>query len=291
MRNEIKSFLKTVSKYQKIETSKRIGDKATEQIRSILHRFSLTNVQPTQAEEQARRALVEHLMSIEGAGYVGYSSTVPAFIQKETVRIPYSELTIDQMRELIYTINSLDKIGRTEIADRDAATLGSIASNVALAKESIEENVHDPKPYHAEREGSFMHGTKSFMWYNMSLASVVRILDGDVDNGPLFRMLMVPANEAGDMETRMRAEAGAALEEIFKKVYGEQLFKNPFASNKIFIKELMGVPRVPGWYDKPTRSCDDGGEQRQHGQHKTASRRHRSGPEDSSQNPGQLDQG
>jgi hypothetical protein len=67
--------------------------------------------------------------------------------------------------------------------------------------------------------GRTVQGLKRFWASHIKAATWARILDGGKDGGPVWEYFVRTANERGDMETRMRAEATAKLSEILAPVF------------------------------------------------------------------------
>ena len=255
-------WLQKADRYRKDDAAKRIGDKGIEQIRQILYRYGISPRVPTQAELESRRPLAEHLQHLEGIGYIGIRDIVPDFIKDEAHTMPYSQLTVEQFDQLMQTINALDKLGTNEIKQSDMAYKERVAASAARIAEGIIDNVREPRSRKVAqtRVEKMLAGAKSFAWANVSIASIVRIFDGDMDNGPAFRELMAPANKAGDKEASMRAEAAQALEVIFEDAFGaHRVSLRNFATNisqgttsPNYLREKIHIPALygtPGYED------------------------------------------
>jgi hypothetical protein len=67
--------------------------------------------------------------------------------------------------------------------------------------------------------GRSLKSMKAFAWAHAKVGTLARILDGGKDGGPVWEYLIRPANERGDWETTMRAEATKALSEIMAPVF------------------------------------------------------------------------
>ena len=216
-RDEIDTGVRYLRRVLRDDNRKRMGADVADQIASLLDRF---NIAPMTADE-ARRVgtLAEFLATLEDRGLV---PDIAEAIGMRDTRIPYKNMTVTEFRDLVDAVKQLEYIGKNErkiLLAKEKAEFESVRDQIVA---SVIENAGDRKANARTATtniGRAVTAMKGFAAAHLKAASIVRILDGGKDGGPLWNYLIRSANEAGDSETSMRAEATADLTKILEPVF------------------------------------------------------------------------
>lgn len=189
-----------------------------EQIANLLERFDLRKAQSLKAVDK-RTALAQWLASQREAGL---EPDIPAQLENEAYRTSYKNLTVEEFRGLVDTVRQIEHLGRLKnklltAADQRSyqAARDEIASGIAEHAQGRQADTRTP----TTNAGRALQGLKRFWAAHIKVATWARVMDGGKDGGPVWEYFLRSANERGDMETTMRAEATARLAEIMAPVF------------------------------------------------------------------------
>jgi hypothetical protein len=156
----------------------------------------------------------------------------------------YKMMTVEELRGLIDSIKNIEHLGRLKNRLLTAKRQREFDTAVATARDTIEAYATQTLPVRLESGGEIpavlkkagldggrtqrvfdwaaraKDGVLDFLASHRKLASLMRQMDGFRDGGPLWDLFVRPMNEAGDLETTMRADATKALHDILKPVLG-----------------------------------------------------------------------
>jgi len=198
---------------------KRMGAAAADQIAGLLERFEVAQVSLKRLDE--RRTMAKYLTDLEAAGVV---PDIAEEITDEARRVNYKELKVSEFRDLVDAVRQIEHIGKNEqkmrLAEERAAfeeVRDEIVTRIRAVGKVRELQIDPRTPLTGiGRTAAFLRG---FAAQHLKAASIARILDGGKEDGPLWNTIIRTANDASDMETRMRAEASLKLGEILKPVF------------------------------------------------------------------------
>jgi len=198
---------------------KRMGAAAADQIAGLLERFEVAQVSLKRLDE--RRTMAKYLADLEAAGVV---PDIAEEITDEARRVNYKELKVSEFRDLVDAVRQIEHIGKNEqkmrLAEERAAfeeVRDQIVTRIRAVGKVRELQIDPRTPLTGiGRTAAFLRG---FAAQHLKAASIARILDGGKEDGPLWNTIIRTANDASDMETRMRAEASLKLGEILKPVF------------------------------------------------------------------------
>jgi hypothetical protein len=198
---------------------KRMGAAAADQIAGLLERFEVAQVSLKRLDE--RRTMAKYLADLEAAGVV---PDIAEEITDEARRVNYKELKVSEFRDLVDAVRQIEHIGKNEqkmrLAEERAAfeeVRDEIVTRIRAVGKVRELQIDPRTPLTGiGRTAAFLRG---FAAQHLKAASIARILDGGKEDGPLWNTIIRTANDASDMETRMRAEASLKLAEILKPVF------------------------------------------------------------------------
>ena len=217
VRDEIDDGVRYLRRVLRDSNRQRMGADVADQIAGLLDRF---NIAPMTADEANRvRTLSEFLASLEDRGLV---PDIAEAIGMRDTRIPYKNMNIADFRDLVDAIKQLEYIGKNErkiLLAKEKAEFQAVRDEIV---KSVVDNAGDRKANARTATtniGRAVTAMKGFAAAHLKAASIVRIMDGGKDGGPLWNYLIRSANEAGDTETTMRAEATADLTKILEPVF------------------------------------------------------------------------
>ena|GEM_PF-4224113 len=217
VREEVDKGVKYLKQVLRDSNVKRMGADYADQIERILERFNLARLSAKARAE--RQSLSDWLAKLKEQGLE--PDLAPEVID-EANRKPYQEMTVAEFRDLVDSVKQLEHVGKEKENIRRGNELLKFTEERDRIDESLRANFKGKitKPRSPREEGARKKWKlKKWMFDGLVAASIVRIMDGGKDNGPLWNYLIRTANAAGDMETRMRAEATKRLTEILAPVF------------------------------------------------------------------------
>lgn len=189
-----------------------------DQIGNLLERFDLRKGQSNKAVDK-RTALAEWIKAQREAGL---EPDIPPELENEAFRTSYKNLTVEEFQGIVDTVRQIEHLGRLKhklltAADQRAyeAVRDEIAGSIRENAQGREADTRTP----TTNMGRAVQGLKRFWSAHIKAATWARIMDGNKDGGPMWEYFVRSANERGDQETTMRAEATAKLSEILAPVF------------------------------------------------------------------------
>lgn len=189
-----------------------------EQIANLLERFDLRKGQSLKAIDK-RTALADWIKAQRDAGL---EPDIPAELENEAFRKSYRDMTVEEFRGVVDTVKQIEHLGRLKhklltAADQRAYEVvrDMIVASIHEHAQGREADTRTP----TTNMGRAVQGLKRFWAAHIKAATWARIMDGGKDGGPMWEYFVRAANERGDMETTLRAEATAKLSEILAPVF------------------------------------------------------------------------
>lgn len=214
--SEIKKAVRYLREVLSDKNRKRIGAEAADQIELLLEAVNLRPM--SNRESDLRMTLAAYIAKLEEDGI---SPDIPAE-WREGLKKPYRELTVGQFRDLVSAIKTIEYIAKNrnkiEIM-RQRMEFEAMRDGIVL---SIDVNRRGGKKFERDAANGLeriKQGGKAFFGRHMKAATIIRILDGGQDNGPVWRYLGASANQAANRETTMRAKATQAVVDILAPVF------------------------------------------------------------------------
>ena len=189
-----------------------------DQIDALRERFDFRKGQSLKAIDK-RKSLAEW---IESQREQGLEPDVPPELVNEAFRKSYKDMTVEEFRGLVDTIKQIEHLGRLKkklLTAADNRAFDAVRTEIV---QSIEANAGDREAdtrTPTTNLGRALQQVKRFYSAHIKAATWARILDGGKDGGPMWEYFIRSANERGDMETTMRAEATVRLSEIMAPVF------------------------------------------------------------------------
>ena len=189
-----------------------------DQIGNLLERFDLRKGQSNKAVDK-RTALAEWIKAQREAGL---EPDIPPELENEAFRTSYKNLTVEEFQGIVDTVRQIEHLGRLKhklltAADQRAyeAVRDEIAGSIRENAQGRQADTRTP----TTNMGRALQGLKRFWASHIKAATWARVMDGGKDGGPMWEYFVRSANERGDQETTMRAEATAKLSEILAPVF------------------------------------------------------------------------
>ena len=181
-----------------------------DQIEQLLVSFSFRSAESLRAVDK-RRSLAEW---IEAQREQGIEPDIPDAIEQAAALQSYKDMTVEQVRGLRDTIEQIEHLGRLKNKLLTAKATREFEAARDQITDSIEEHAQGKTAdtrTPATKGGRWLQAVKRFGASHIKAAGWARILDGGKDGGPMWEFFVRTANERGDMETTMRAEATEKL--------------------------------------------------------------------------------
>ena len=150
---------------------------------------------------------------------------------------PYKDMTVGELRAFNDTLVSLETIAKNSQkiltakgqqqyqVIRDEIAGGIIAN---ARKEGLTERTR------SDAVGKVKQGLSAFGSSLIKVATWARIMDGGKDNGPVWKYLIRPANNASAFETTRKARATEALSSILNPILKEVSYYDKIGKGKMF---------------------------------------------------------
>lgn len=213
--DEMDRTIKYLRKFDE-KRPKGIDAEYLDQIDALLVRFDLAPASLKAIDK--RKTLVEW---VESQREQGMEPDIPPELLNEALRKSYKDMTVEELRGLRDTVRQIEKLGRnknkllTAKAAREFAEVrDEIHDSIVLHAGDRKANTRTP----ADALGRSLKAMRDFGAAHIKAATYARVLDGGIDGGPVWEYLIRTANDRGDMETAMRAEATQKLYDILEPV-------------------------------------------------------------------------
>jgi hypothetical protein len=188
-----------------------------DQIVQMLERFEF--VPSTSLKEIDSRVSLANWL--ESQREQGIDPDIPPKLVMEAYRTSYKNMTIEDIRGLRDAVKQIEHLGRLKMKLLNAADARAFAEIRAQMVNSIDENAGDR--FVSNRQPATLLGEKwlsikNFFAEHIKAATLGYVMDGGKDGGPVWEYLIRPANQAGDKETVMRAQATRDLTDLIAPV-------------------------------------------------------------------------
>ena len=197
--------------YLKRAEEAKIDPEYADQIGALLERFELGGTLKRADQMTSLHDWVERQREI------GIEPDIPPEILAEANRTNYRNMTVEEFRGLVDTVKQIEHLGRLKkklLTAKDGREFAAARDDLLA---SIEANaggrVADVRSSNTVL-GQSWERVKGFWSSHIKAATWARIVDGGRDGGAMWERIIRPANEAGDRETVMRAQATRDLMQI-----------------------------------------------------------------------------
>lgn len=225
--DEVDKTLRYFRKFANEGTRKALDPAYRDQIDALLERFDLRA--SVTAKDAAKRASL--LQWVERQREMGIEPVISEDLLNEAQRLPYKELTIEQMRGLADAIRNIEHIARLKkklLTAKDEREFADIVDEVATG---IENNAFKKVPETigaktwAERVGN---GVKDFFAMHRKMANMAHVMDGNQYGGPVWERFIRAMNERGDWQATQNEKATIDLGKLFDRLKGQDTTTREF---------------------------------------------------------------
>lgn len=225
--DEVDKTLRYFRKFANEGTRKALDPAYRDQIDALLERFDLRA--SVTAKDAAKRASL--LQWVERQREMGIEPVISEELLGEAQRLPYKELTIEQMRGLADAIRNIEHIARLKkklLTAKDEREFADIVDEVA---DGIANNAFKKVPETigaktwAERVGN---GVKDFFAMHRKMANMAHVMDGNQYGGPVWERFIRAMNERGDWQATQNEKATINLGKLFDRLKGQDTTRREF---------------------------------------------------------------
>lgn len=214
--DEVDKATRYLRKFDSEGPRKSIDFEYIDQIDALLERFDL-RASTTNTDAAKRESL---LVWVEKQREQGLEPDIPPELLSEAMRKPFREMTLEELRGLVDTVKQIEHLGRLKKKLLTAKDEREFAAVTAEISTSIAENANGRTAETrtpTDALGKLAATLKRFWASHIKAGTWSYVMDGG-EGGPMWEYFMRTANEKGDMETSMRADATLALSKIVSPV-------------------------------------------------------------------------
>jgi hypothetical protein len=230
---EVDKQVKYLRRVLRDENVKRMGADATDQVRAILDNYSLVSM--TRAQREQVTDLRNWLAAEEANGTL---VDIDPSLADSARRKNYTELTVEQFRDLVDSVKLIEYRGKNErniyLAGQKLVFEEMRDGVVASMTEVAEKKGRKVRKDLGDEDRKWMNTIASYDASQQTIANIVYVLDGGKRDGPLARALIMPANDAGNQEAADRA----AVSEKVNDIVGPLAKKGQFAAPKMHFPHI-----------------------------------------------------
>ncbi len=192
------------------------GQSYLDQVDAILNKFEFARVSTKALDRRA--SLVAWLQEREDEGLP--VDGIPADVIEAARAVNYRELPVEQLRSIRDTLRQIEHLARlknTLLRNRDTRAFKTLRDEVVTSVEA--QGGTKPLPIEFRQADERKHTIAEWFASHKKIAILARALDGHLDNGPVWRAIIRPINEAADAEQERRRTEGTKLAAIVKQHY------------------------------------------------------------------------
>lgn len=215
---EVRRGVDYLKKFDSDGSRKALDAEYLEQVDALLDRFDLRRGQSLKAIDK-RTTLAAWL---ESQREMGLEPDIPEQLQNEAVRKHYKDMTVAEFRGLLDTVKQIEHLGRLKhrlLTAQDQRAYEAVRDEIAASVRANAQGRTADTRTPTTNAGRALQGLKRFWAAHRKAAMLARTLDGEQDGGPMWEYFVRSANERGDTEATMRAEATQQLSAIIAPVF------------------------------------------------------------------------
>jgi hypothetical protein len=228
---EVGKAIDYLSKFDSAATRKAIGPEYADQVDQLLERFDL-RTSPSLKAIDKRKSLAAWVESQEA---LGLSPVIDDRLLAESKLKSYRDMTVEELRGLVDTVKNIEHLGRLKerlLTVQDQRTFSEIATAVA---DGIVKHGGKVRDIALEGEKGVKPWLEGALAAHRKLGSLAYQMDGAKDDGPVYRALVRPMNEAATREETAIMQATEKLAELYRPL---QALKGGTNGAKVFIAEI-----------------------------------------------------
>lgn len=224
---DVDKMVRYFKKFENKGTRQNLDTGYLDQIDKLLERFDLRK-SVTNKQADRRKSLSAW---VERQREMGFDPLIDEELLDEANRVPYREMTVEEMRGLRDTIKNIEHLARLKkklLLAKDQRDFADAVNDVAGAiRANAYKNV-------AEIIGAkswwerVQSGVRDFFAMHRKMANWAHVMDGNKMGGPVWERFIRPMNERGAWEASAKAKATADLGALFDRLKGQNLNKRSF---------------------------------------------------------------
>lgn len=224
---DVDKMVRYFKKFENKGTRQNLDVEYLDQIDKLLERFDLRK-SVTNKQADKRKSLKAW---VERQKEMGFDPLIDEELLDEANRVPYREMTVEEMRGLRDTIKNIEHLARLKkklLLAKDQRDFADAVNDVAGAiRANAYKNV-------AEIIGAkswwerVQSGVRDFFAMHRKMANWAHVMDGNKMGGPVWERFIRPMNERGAWEASAKAKATADLGALFDRLKGQNLNKRSF---------------------------------------------------------------
>lgn len=211
--DEVARGVAYLKKFTREGTRKNVARDYLDQIDALLEQFDLRSRSLKAIDRDT--SLAEWVKSQQDQGF---EPTVDAARLAQIGQTHYRNLTVEDFRGLVESVQNIEHLGRlkqTLLKAKDQRELDVILSEVA---QSIRDNGGKAKSIPSDEQAERAPWMQGFLAGHRKFSSLIRQMDGGKDGGPLWRALGRSMNDAGASEASMVEGATQDLAELYAPI-------------------------------------------------------------------------
>jgi hypothetical protein len=222
---------KAVDYLNRVSERKSLPPEYRDQIDQLMERFDLRKAPSLKAIDK-RKSLAAWVESQEA---LGLTPVIDDRLLAESKLRSYRDMTVEEVRGLVDTIKNIEHLGGLKdrlLTLQDQRTFSEIASAVS---EGIAKHGGKIRDIELEGEKGIKPWLEGALAAHRKLGSLAYQMDGAKDDGPVYRALVRPMNEAATREETAIMQATEKLAELYKPI---EKLKGGTTGAKVFIAEI-----------------------------------------------------
>ena len=215
--DEVDRGLRYLRSFDREGTRKSLDADYLEQIDALLERFDLRKASLKAIDK--RKALATWL---EAQREAGIEPDIPEQLKNEAFRKSYRDLSVEEFRGLVDSVRQIEHLARLKhklLTARDQRSYEAIRDEIAASIEAHAGGRRADTRTPTTNTGRRIDAVRNFVAVHFKVAMLARVMDGGQDGGLVWEHFIRTANERGDREATMRAEATQALSDILAPVF------------------------------------------------------------------------
>lgn len=192
------------------------GQSYLDQVDGILDKFEFARVSAAALDRRATLQAWLQEREDEGLPVDG----IPADVIEAARAVNYAELPVDQLRTVRDTLRQIEHLARLKtklLRNRDTRAFEALRDEVVNTIQAQASG--RPMPIEFRQADERRHTIGEWFASHKKIAILARALDGHHDNGPVWRAIIRPLNEAADQEQERRRVEGQKLADIIRRHY------------------------------------------------------------------------
>lgn len=198
-------------------------------VQSRLNAGEIPNIAESLLSKRERMAYIAAIEARDESGELIYPDDEQRILLladaiDRSTQQPYQTMSVDEFRGLVDTVKGIEHLGRLKnklLTERDNRTYQEVRDAIAGSIVANAKNQGKNTRTANDWIGKKWQAIKQFGASHIKTAIWARIMDGGKDNGPVWRYVIMPANERATWESSRRAAATESLGAILRPILSD----------------------------------------------------------------------